>query len=96
MYAVVRETNYAPEQPIYETPEFREFQHKHAGLNGYEGTVVVEVDAGRFLTLTPWRSAEDMAAARQAIGPVVQRTVDPLMTARARLLRTNAAADTTG
>lgn len=88
MHAVVRETYYAPENPIHETQEFQEFQQAHANLNGYQGTVVVDVGAGRFLTLTLWRTADDMAAAREAMGPVVERTLDALMISPAKLLGT--------
>ncbi len=90
MHAVVRETRYAPDQPIVETKEFREFQKEHADLDGYQGTVVVDVGGGRFITLTIWRTREDMNAARAAMGPVVGRTVEPLMSAPARLLGTGA------
>lgn len=88
MHAVVRETSYAPEKPIQETQEFQEFQHEHANLRGYQGTVVVDVGAGRFLTLTLWQTAEDIIAAREAMGTVVERTVSPLMTSPAKLLGT--------
>ncbi len=88
MYAVVRETYYAPEKPIYETQEFQEFQQEHANLNGYQGTVVVDLGAGRILTVTLWRTAEDMIAGREAMGPVVERTLNPLMTSPAKLLGT--------
>jgi hypothetical protein len=88
MHAVVRETSYSPEAPIYKTQQFQEFQKEHANLNGYQGTVLVEVGDGRFLTLTLWQTAEDMIAAREAMGPVVERTVNPLMTSRAKLLGT--------
>lgn len=88
MYAVVRETIYAPEHPIYKTEEFNEFQKEHASLDGYQGTVVVDAGAGKFLTLTLWRSTDDMTAAREAMGPVVERTVDQLMTSPPKLLGT--------
>lgn len=88
MHAVIRETFYAPEHPIHETEAFREFQKKHAKLSGYRGSVLVEVGAGRFLTLTLWQTAGEMAAAREAMGPVVERTVSPLMTSPAKLLGT--------
>ena len=88
MHGVVRETYYAPEEPIYETQEFQEFQQEHANLIGYQGTVVVDVGAGRFLTLTLWRTAEDMAVGREAMGPVVERTLNPLMTSPAKLVGT--------
>jgi hypothetical protein len=88
MYAVFRETRYAPDQAIHETAEFREFQALHADRRGYQGTVVAEVGGGRYLTVTLWKTAEDMAAAREALGPVVQRLLDPLMTAPSQLLGT--------
>jgi hypothetical protein len=88
MYSVVRETSYNPDIPVYETPEFQEFHHEHAQLKGYQGTVVVEVGAGRFLTVTLWQTAEDMSAARAAMEPVVERTINPLMTAPAKLIGT--------
>ena len=55
-------------------------------MRGYAGTVVVEAGGGRFLTLTLWDTAEDMDAAREAMEPVVERHLNSLMTAPARLL----------
>lgn len=88
MYAVFRETNYPPGTPIHESAEFREFQIAHADREGYHGTVVAEVGHGRYLTVTLWETADHMAAAREAIGPVVQRLLDPLMTSPSQLLGT--------
>lgn len=89
MHAVVRETKYNPDQPINEAPEFQEFQRIHANQPGYQGSVVVEVGAGRFVTVTLWRTADEMAAAREAIGPVVERLLDPLMAEPSHLLGTD-------
>lgn len=88
MYAVLRETKYAPDQPIHGRSEFKEFQTAHAQRRGYQGTVVAEVGGGRYLTVTLWETAEDMAAAREALEPVVQRLLDPLMSAPSKLLGT--------
>lgn len=88
MHAVVRETRYAPGQPIYETEEFQEFQREHAKLPGYKGTVVVDVGAGRFVTMTLWESADEMKAAQGAMDAVVGRTINPLMTTPAKLVGT--------
>lgn len=90
MYAVVRETSYAPDKPIYESQEFQQFQQEHSGLRGYQGTIVVEVGAGRFITLTLWQNSEDMTSAREAMGPVVKRLLNPLMTSPTKLLGTGA------
>jgi hypothetical protein len=50
--------------------------------------VVADVGEGRLLTVTLWETAEAMAAAREALGPVVARALDPLMAAPAVLLGT--------
>lgn len=88
MYAVFRQTQYSPGVPVHRTPEFREFQQVHAECSGYRGTVVADVGDGRLLTVTLWQTAGDMQAARQALGPVVGRLLDPLMTAPSILLGT--------
>ena len=88
MHAVVRETRYAPDNRIQESPEFREFQKVHADRQGYRGTIVVDLDKGRFVTLTLWETEEDMAAARNALEPVVERLLNPMMTESSKLLGT--------
>lgn len=88
MHAVFRETRYDPNKPIQESPEFEEFQKVHADQDGYKGTVVTDVGDGRYLTLTLWETAEDMHAARKALGPVVKRLLNPLLTSPATLLGT--------
>ena len=88
MYAVFRETRYAPDREVALTPEYQEFNAVHATQSGYLGTVVADVGDGRLLTVTLWATAEAMAAARDALGPVIARTLNPLMTAPAVLLGT--------
>jgi hypothetical protein len=88
MHAVVRETNYAPDNRIQESPEFQEFQKVHADRHGYRGTIVVDMGNGRFVTLTLWETADDMAAARSALEPVVERLLNPMMTSPSKLLGT--------
>ncbi|NZA26577.1 hypothetical protein H0E84_09285 [Luteimonas sp. SJ-92] len=88
MYAVFRETTYAPERPIQDAPEFVEFDRLHAGRPGYRGTVVTDVGDGRHLTMTLWATADDMHAAREALGPAIGKLLGPLMTAPSVLLGT--------
>ena len=90
MYAVVRETSYSPDKPIYQSEQFRQFQQEHSRLRGYEGTIVVDAGSGRFITLTLWKTLEAMTAAREAMAPVVERLLNPLMIAPAKLLGTGA------
>lgn len=88
MFAVFRESNYAPGVSLDASPEFQAFQKAHAGLAGYVGTVVTEVGGGRFLTMTLWETERAMLDARTAIAPVVDRFIAPMMTSPAVLLGT--------
>ena len=88
MFAVFRETTYPTGLDLRESPEFQEFQKAHSERPGYKGTVVTNTGGGRFLTVTLWETAEDMHAAREALGPVVGRLLDPLMASPSTLLGT--------
>jgi hypothetical protein len=88
MHAVFRETTYPPGERFFESAAFREFQEAHATREGYVGTVVTDVGGGRFVTLTLWRTAETMDAAREALGPLVERLLGPSMTSPPVLLGT--------
>ena len=88
MYAVFRETTYAPDEKIEETEAFKAFQHKHAQQPGYLGTVVTNVGEGRYLTVTLWQSKKNMDDSREALTPVVDDLLNPIMTAPAKLLGT--------
>jgi hypothetical protein len=88
MYAVFRETHYESGREAVATPQYQEFNAVHAKQPGYCATIVAEVSAGRLLTVTLWATEESMVAARQSLGPVVARTLNPMMTAPAVLLGT--------
>jgi len=88
MYAVFRETHYAEGERIQDTPQFRAFHRAHAERPGYVGTAVTDVGGGRLLTMTLWRTEDDMHAARAALGPVIGQLLEPLMTAPSTLLGT--------
>jgi hypothetical protein len=88
MYAVFRETHYAAGRDVVGTSEYQAFDTAHAAQPGYRGTLVADAGDGRLLTVTLWATAEAMAAARDALGPVIARSLNPLMTAPAVLLGT--------
>lgn len=88
MYAVVRESIYPEDAPLAARPQFSTFQGVHAAQLGYRGTIVTHLGEGRHITVTLWDTAEHMDAAREAIGPAVQRLIEPLMAQPARLLGT--------
>jgi hypothetical protein len=88
MYAVFRETTYTPDEKMEETEAFKAFQDKHAQQSGYLGTVVTNVGEGHYLTVTLWQSKKNMDDAREALTPVVEDLLNPIMTAPAKLLGT--------
>ena len=88
MHAVVRETTYPSHTALGDRPEFKAFQDAHSAQPGYRGTVVTHIGNGRYITVTLWENAEDMHAAREAIGPVVEELIEPIMSAPSRLIGT--------
>ena len=88
MYAVFRETRYAPDTKIEQTEAFKEFQDRHAKQPGYIGTLVSNVGESRYLSVTLWETEKDMNNAREALAPVVADLLGPVMTAPAKLLGT--------
>ena len=88
MYAVFRETRYAEGKRIENTTQYRAFHQAHSEQPGYVGTAVADVGGGRLLTVTLWRTEDDMRAAREALGPVIGDLLEPLMAAPSALLGT--------
>jgi hypothetical protein len=80
MYAIVRESTYDVTALKNGKNRLDEFQELHAKQPGYVGTVVVELSAGRWLTVNLWNREEDAKAALPVMVPVVQRLLEPMMT----------------
>ncbi len=91
MYAVFRENTYPSDLDLSEHPRFQEFHRAHSDQPGYKGTVIVNIGDGRYLSVTLWQTEEDMKAARETLGPVVQGLLNPLMTSPSKLLGTGRA-----
>ena len=85
MYAVFRENTYPADFDPNTNPNFQEFHQAHAGQPGYRGTIVTDAGNGRFLSITLWETEDDMNSARQALGPVVGRLLDPMMVTPSKL-----------
>jgi hypothetical protein len=79
MYAVIRDNTLEPRNNSQEADSFRQFQAAHAAQPGYSGSVVVDLGEGRQVSLTLWRSEAEAEAARVALGPVIKRTLQPIM-----------------
>jgi hypothetical protein len=80
MYAIVRESTYDANALERGKDRLDEFQALHAAQPGYAGTVVVELSAGRWLTVNLWNREEDARAALPAMVPAVERLLEPMMT----------------
>jgi hypothetical protein len=86
MYAIVRESTYDPDALKRGKDRFDEFQALHATQAGYAGTMVVELSAGRWLTVNLWNKEEDARAALPVMVPVVERLLEPMMTAPSEMI----------
>lgn len=85
-YAVLRSTRYDPNALAEASAELQDFQRIHAAQPGYAGNIVIDAGDGTRFTLTLWESEQHAARAREALGPVVQQLLDPLMDEPAQLL----------
>jgi hypothetical protein len=86
MQAVVRKVSYDPKALAEASEQVREFERIHAEQPGYAGNVVVDLGDGERIMITLWETPEDAAAARSALGPVVQELLAPLERAPSHLL----------
>ena len=79
MYAVVRDNSFDPEKLAQGGSNIADFRSAHAAQQGYRGSIIVDAGSGRQITLTLWSSQAEAEAARVALGPVIQRSLVPLM-----------------
>lgn len=86
MQAVVRQASYDPAALADGGDRMQQFERAHAAQPGYAGNAVVDVGEGERIMITLWESQEHAAAARQALGPLVQELLAPLERTPSRLL----------
>jgi hypothetical protein len=86
MYAIVRESEYDSNALEQGKDRLDEFQALHAAQPGYAGTVVVELSAGRWLTVNLWNKQEDARTALPVMVPAVERLLEPMMTRPSELI----------
>jgi uncharacterized protein (DUF924 family) len=79
MYLVARDNSFDPEKLAQGRENISEFQSAHAAQHGYQGSITADFGNGRQLTITLWQSKEDADAARNALGPTICESLDPLM-----------------
>jgi hypothetical protein len=85
MYAILRQFPYDPRKLADGKRALAEVQALHAGQPGYAGSLVID-DGQRFTAVNLWYSEQAADAGREAIGPSVQRLIEPLMAGPSELL----------
>jgi hypothetical protein len=88
MYAVIRDNTFDVLKLAAGAVQIADFQAAHAGQPGYVGGAVVDAGSGRQVSITLWRSEEEADAARQTLGPVIGRTLQPMMATPSKLVAT--------
>ena len=86
MHGVVRLNTFDPSALAAAGERLREFDRSHAAQPGHLGHLLIDLGEGRRIAVNLWRSREDGDAALTALGPEVQRLLEPLMTAPSALL----------
>ena len=86
MYAIVRINTFDEHKLREAATELDRFQQRHAAQPGYAGSLTVDLGAGRQLVVNLWQTDQDATACLNALGPEVQRVLEPLMTAPSQLV----------
>jgi hypothetical protein len=86
MHAVLRINTYDPAKLAEHPDQLAEFDRIHAARAGYLGTVEVDLGQGRRFVLNLWDTDENRQAALAALGPAVERLVNPLFSAPSELI----------
>lgn len=84
MYAIVRKQPFDATKLAEASEALAEFETAHAAQPGYAGYIVVDIGDG-YLMVTLWETPQHAAAGRAALGPLVQRRLEPLMTGPSEL-----------
>lgn len=86
MQAVLRINSYDSSKLADHTEDLAEFDRIHAAQPGYLGSVAVDLGDGRRFVLNLWESDEHRQAGLAALGPAVERLINPLLSAPSELI----------
>ena len=86
MRAVMRVNTFDEDKLGAASEQLDEFDRIHAEQRGFVGNVTVDLGAGRRFVLNLWESAADQQAGLQALGPLVERLVNPLLAEPSELI----------
>lgn len=88
MYAIVRDNNYDATRVAQGQAQLDEFQALHARQPGYQGSIVIDIAGGHWLTINLWESEEAAIAALSGMVPEVRRLLEPMMAGPSQLVGT--------
>lgn len=85
MQAVLRVNSFDPGKLASADRQLDEFDKIHARQPGFLGSMTVDLGEGRRFVLNLWNSEDDRLAGLTALGPAVERLVNPLLAEPSRL-----------
>ncbi len=86
MYAVLRVNSYDSGKLAAGQEQLAEFNRIHAAQPGFLGSMTVDLGEGRQFVLNLWDSEEHRVAGLNALGPAVERLVNPLLASPSELI----------
>lgn len=86
MQAVLRVNSFDPDKLAAGQEQLQEFDRLHAAQPGFLGSVTVDLGEGRQFVLNLWDNEDHRVAGLEALGPAVQRLVEPLLAGPSELI----------
>jgi hypothetical protein len=86
MYAIVRLNSFDAAKLAAGDDRLQQFDKLHTAQPGYVGSIVIDLQAGRRLTVNLWESEEHSAAALSILGSKVGPLLSPLMSSPSELI----------
>jgi hypothetical protein len=79
MQAVMRVNTFDPAKLADSSNQLEEFDRLHAAQPGYVGNVTVDLGGSRRFVLNLWDTEQHRQEGLRALGPAVERLVNPLL-----------------
>jgi hypothetical protein len=84
--AVLRINSFDPGKLAAGQEQLEEFNKIHAAQPGFLGSVTVDLGEGRQFVLNLWDSEEHRVSGLEALGPAVERFMNPLLAGPSELI----------
>jgi len=86
MQAVMRINTFDPSKLAAGQRQLEEFDAVHAAQPGFLGSVTIDLGSSRRFVLNLWETEKDRLSGLDALGPAVERLVNPLLTEPSQLI----------